>query len=177
MRVRKKKPLKITRIGRPRTAALKADDGIISTSSLMSGIGAASSHADNIVCAGVGAMFVGAMSMAAGEYVSVSSQAAGSTALSSTAGAIAPLPAAIAISQQHRVRGICGGIAPVPLRAGLAHGSSGKFGRVALRDSQRGLEQSCDGNHGNGWSSVRSLAGRCGSGSRVHRWRLRSLVR
>ncbi len=75
MRVRRKQPHKITRIGWLRAAVLGANDGIISTSSLMLGIGAASSHADNIVLAGVAAMVAGAMSMAAGEYISVSSQA------------------------------------------------------------------------------------------------------
>lgn len=75
MRDRKKAPHKITRIGWLRAAVLGANDGIISTSSLMLGIGAAGSHADNVVFAGVAAMVAGAMSMAAGEYVSVSSQA------------------------------------------------------------------------------------------------------
>ena len=75
MRVRKKEPHKLTRIGWLRAAVLGANDGIISTSSLMLGIGAASSRAENVVFAGVAAMVAGAMSMAAGEYVSVSSQA------------------------------------------------------------------------------------------------------
>jgi VIT1/CCC1 family predicted Fe2+/Mn2+ transporter len=74
MRVRKKEAHKITRIGWLRAAVLGANDGIISTSSLMLGIGSASGHSDNIVFAGVAAMVAGAMSMAAGEYVSVSSQ-------------------------------------------------------------------------------------------------------
>ena len=179
MRVRKKEPHRITRIGWLRAAVLGANDGIISTSSLMLGIGAATGHAGNIIFAGVAAMVAGAMSMAAGEYVSVSSQAdtekaalaeerhelevdpqaehrelaaiyvrrgvkpplakevvaqmmqkdalgahareelginelstarpllaAGSSALSFTAGAIVPLVAAIAISPQHRVPAI-----------------------------------------------------------------------
>ena len=179
MRTRKKETHKITRIGWLRAAVLGANDGIISTSSLMLGIGAANSHADNIIFAGVAAMVAGAMSMAAGEYVSVSSQAdteaaaldeerleleidadaerrelaaiyvkrgvkpslakevaaqlmqedalgahareelginelstarplqaAGSSALSFTAGAIVPLAAALAISAQHRVPAI-----------------------------------------------------------------------
>ncbi len=74
MRTRKKEPHRITRIGWLRAAVLGANDGIISTSSLMLGIGAASGDAGNIVLAGVAAMVAGAMSMAAGEYVSVSSQ-------------------------------------------------------------------------------------------------------
>ena len=75
MRVRKKESHRITRIGWLRAAVLGANDGIISTSSLMLGIGASAGHAANIVFAGVAAMVAGAMSMAAGEYVSVSSQA------------------------------------------------------------------------------------------------------
>lgn len=74
MRVRSKEPHRITRIGWLRAAVLGANDGIISTASLMLGIGSAGSHAANIVFAGVAAMVAGAMSMAAGEYVSVSSQ-------------------------------------------------------------------------------------------------------
>ena len=72
---RRKEPHKLNDVGWLRAAVLGANDGIISTSSLMLGIGSASGHAGNIVFAGVAAMVAGAMSMAAGEYVSVSSQA------------------------------------------------------------------------------------------------------
>jgi len=54
---------------------LGANDGIISTSSLMVGVAAASSGPRDIVVAGVAGLAAGALSMAAGEYVSVSSQA------------------------------------------------------------------------------------------------------
>jgi VIT1/CCC1 family predicted Fe2+/Mn2+ transporter len=63
------------RIGWLRAAVLGANDGIISTASLMVGVAAASSGPRDIVVAGVAGLAAGALSMAAGEYVSVSSQA------------------------------------------------------------------------------------------------------
>lgn len=62
------------RIGWLRAAVLGANDGIISTASLMLGVAAASSNPREIVVAGVAGLMAGAVSMAAGEYVSVSSQ-------------------------------------------------------------------------------------------------------
>lgn len=63
------------RIGWLRAAVLGANDGIVSTASLIVGVAAAGASAKNIVIAGVAGLVAGAMSMAAGEYVSVSSQA------------------------------------------------------------------------------------------------------
>ena len=63
------------RIGWLRAAVLGADDGIVSTSSLIVGVAAAQSSRSNVLLAGVAGLVAGAMSMAAGEYVSVSSQA------------------------------------------------------------------------------------------------------
>lgn len=63
-----------TRIGWLRAAVLGANDGIISTASLIMGIAAAQSSTETILIAGVAGLVAGAMSMAAGEYVSVSSQ-------------------------------------------------------------------------------------------------------
>lgn len=54
---------------------LGANDGIVSTASLIVGVAASNASQSNILIAGVAALFAGAMSMAAGEYVSVSSQA------------------------------------------------------------------------------------------------------
>jgi VIT1/CCC1 family predicted Fe2+/Mn2+ transporter len=68
-------PHRTERIGWLRAAVLGANDGIISTSSLMVGVAAASSGRRDIVVAGVAGLVAGALSMAAGEYVSVSSQA------------------------------------------------------------------------------------------------------
>jgi len=63
------------RIGWLRAAVLGANDGIVSTASLVVGIAAASSNRQGILLAGVAGWVAGALSMAAGEYVSVSSQA------------------------------------------------------------------------------------------------------
>jgi len=63
------------RIGWLRAAVLGANDGIVSTASLVLGVAAAGADAKGILVAGVAGLVAGAMSMAAGEYVSVSSQA------------------------------------------------------------------------------------------------------
>ncbi|HMM57370.1 MAG TPA: VIT family protein [Rudaea sp.] len=62
------------RIGWLRAAVLGANDGIISTASLILGVAAAHASRESILTAGVASLVAGAMSMAAGEYVSVSSQ-------------------------------------------------------------------------------------------------------
>jgi VIT1/CCC1 family predicted Fe2+/Mn2+ transporter len=62
------------RVGWLRAAVLGANDGIISTASLILGVASASVPEKNVLVAGVAALVAGAMSMAAGEYVSVSSQ-------------------------------------------------------------------------------------------------------
>jgi VIT1/CCC1 family predicted Fe2+/Mn2+ transporter len=62
------------RVGWLRAAVLGANDGIVSTASLIIGVAAASTSQENILLAGVAGLVAGAMSMAAGEYVSVSSQ-------------------------------------------------------------------------------------------------------
>lgn len=62
------------RIGLLRAAVLGANDGIVSTASLIVGVAAASATRDAVVIAAVAGMVSGAISMAAGEYVSVSSQ-------------------------------------------------------------------------------------------------------
>jgi len=61
-------------VGWLRAAVLGANDGIVSTASLIIGVAAASTSHENILLAGVAGLVAGAMSMAAGEYVSVSSQ-------------------------------------------------------------------------------------------------------
>ena len=65
----------VERIGWLRAAVLGANDGIISTASLIVGVASAATSPNEIIVAGVAGMIAGAMSMAAGEYVSVSSQA------------------------------------------------------------------------------------------------------
>lgn len=64
----------VSRIGWLRAAVLGANDGIVSTASLIVGVAAASTATSEVLIAGVAGLVAGAMSMAAGEYVSVSSQ-------------------------------------------------------------------------------------------------------
>ncbi len=63
------------RTGWLRAAVLGANDGIVSTASLIIGVAAANAATESILLAGISGLVAGAMSMAAGEYVSVSSQA------------------------------------------------------------------------------------------------------
>src|SRR5436853_6657541 len=65
---------KTERIGWLRAAVLGANDGIVSTASLVVGVAAANTGRHGVLLAGVAGLVSGAMSMAAGEYVSVSSQ-------------------------------------------------------------------------------------------------------
>lgn len=65
----------VARIGWLRAAVLGANDGLVSTASLIVGVAAAQTSQTGILVAGVAGLVAGAMSMAAGEYVSVSSQA------------------------------------------------------------------------------------------------------
>ena len=64
----------VSRIGWLRAAVLGANDGIVSTASLIVGVAAAAATRNRHRVAGVAGLVAGAMSMAAGEYVSVSSQ-------------------------------------------------------------------------------------------------------
>ena len=63
------------RIGWLRAAVLGANDGIVSTASLVVGVAAAAATRHDVIVAGIAGLVAGALSMAAGEYVSVSSQA------------------------------------------------------------------------------------------------------
>ncbi len=64
----------VNRVGWLRATVLGANDGIVSTASLMTGIAASGASRDAILLTGIAALVAGAMSMAAGEYVSVSAQ-------------------------------------------------------------------------------------------------------
>jgi VIT1/CCC1 family predicted Fe2+/Mn2+ transporter len=70
----------VHRIGWLRAAVLGANDGIVSTASLMVGVAAAAQGRGGVLIAGLAGLVAGAMSMAAGEYVSVSSQSDTETA-------------------------------------------------------------------------------------------------
>jgi vacuolar iron transporter family protein len=76
-RIRRRHPERhyAERIGWLRAAVLGANDGIVSTASLIVGVAAADASRSSVLVAGIAALVAGAMSMAAGEYVSVSSQA------------------------------------------------------------------------------------------------------
>ena len=75
MSIRPKERHRTDRIGWLRAAVLGANDGIVSTASLVLGVAAAHSTHSNIMVAGIAGLVAGATSMAAGEYVSVHSQA------------------------------------------------------------------------------------------------------
>src|SRR3954469_16258809 len=75
MRTRRhKEHHKTSRVGWLRASVLGANDGIVSTASLVVGVAAAGSAQSTIVLSGIAGLVAGAMSMAAGEYVSVHSQ-------------------------------------------------------------------------------------------------------
>ncbi len=73
--MRHKEAHRTARIGWLRAAVLGANDGIVSTASLVVGVAAANAVRGDVLVAGIAGLVAGAMSMAAGEYVSVSSQA------------------------------------------------------------------------------------------------------
>src|SRR5471030_1453710 len=75
MRARHIERHRIGSIGWLRAAVLGANDGIVSTASLVLGVAAANATHSNVMVAGIAGLVAGAMSMAAGEYVSVRSQA------------------------------------------------------------------------------------------------------
>jgi VIT1/CCC1 family predicted Fe2+/Mn2+ transporter len=75
MAVRHRERHRTDRIGWLRAAVLGANDGIVSTASLLLGVAAADASYANVLVAGIAGLVAGAMSMAAGEYVSVRSQA------------------------------------------------------------------------------------------------------
>ena len=74
MRRRHQESHLVSRIGWLRAAVLGANDGIISTASIVLGVASAASSKSDVMISGIAALVAGAMSMAAGEYVSVSSQ-------------------------------------------------------------------------------------------------------
>ena len=75
MPINKKEQNRIGRIGWLRAAVLGANDGILSTASLVLGVAAAHTTHANVLVAGIAGLVAGSMSMAVGEYVSVHSQA------------------------------------------------------------------------------------------------------
>src|SRR3546814_3070491 len=83
----------VERIGWLRAAILGANDGIVSTASLIAGVAAAGAAQASILVTGVAGLVAGAMSMAAGEYVSVSSPGdAGKADIARSVGHTSELP-------------------------------------------------------------------------------------
>lgn len=128
------------RIGWLRAAVLGANDGIVSTASLILGVAAAGASSQSILIAGIAGLAAGAMSMAAGEYVSVSSQADTERAdLERERGELAADPeheheelAAIYVG-----RGLDAGLARTVAAQLMAHDALGAHARDELGISER----------------------------------------
>jgi VIT1/CCC1 family predicted Fe2+/Mn2+ transporter len=124
-----------TRIGWLRAAVLGANDGIVSTASLLVGVAAASSTQSVLVLTGIAALVAGAMSMAAGEYVSVHSQA--DTEKADLSRERAELSADPAAEQRELAaiyvgRGLDAGLAEQVARQLMAHDALGAHARDEL---------------------------------------------
>ena len=123
------------RSGWLRAAVLGANDGIVSTASLVLGVAAAGASLKSVVLAGVAGLVAGAMSMAAGEYVSVSSQADTERAdLDRERKELATHP-----TQEHTEmtgiyvgRGLDGGLASIVATQLMAHDALGAHARDEL---------------------------------------------
>lgn len=102
------------RIGWLRAAVLGANDGIVSTASLIAGVAAASADRQTLLLTGVAGLVAGAMSMAAGEFVSVSAQA------DAEAGDLAKEKAELAADPRHELAELAGIYRARGLSAGLA---------------------------------------------------------
>ena len=114
----------VGRIGWLRAAVLGANDGIVSTASLIVGVAAAAGHKQEVLVAGVAGLVAGALSMAAGEFVSVSSQADTEAAdLAKERGELAQLPELELqeLTQIYRDRGLSDDLAAQVAAALTAH--------------------------------------------------------
>lgn len=123
------------RIGWLRAAVLGANDGIVSTASLIVGVAAAESSRDSLLVAGIAGLVAGAMSMAAGEYVSVSSQADTETAdLNRERGelATAPVPEHAELASIYVHRGLDPALADQVATQLMAHDALGAHARDEL---------------------------------------------
>jgi vacuolar iron transporter family protein len=123
------------RIGWLRAAVLGANDGIVSTASLVVGVAAASAAPANVLLTGVAGLVAGAMSMAAGEYVSVHSQADTEKAdLSRERGELASDPAAEQreLAAIYVGRGLAPGLAEQVAEQLMAHDAIGAHARDEL---------------------------------------------
>jgi VIT1/CCC1 family predicted Fe2+/Mn2+ transporter len=117
-------PHYVHRTGWLRAAVLGANDGIISVASLIIGVAAATPEAGPVLIAGSAALIAGAMSMAAGEYISVSSQADSERAdIAREAEALAATPADVEaeLAAIYRARGLSEATAAAVARELSAH--------------------------------------------------------
>lgn len=125
----------VARIGWLRAAVLGANDGIVSTASLIVGVAAAAATKQPILVAGVAGLVAGALSMAAGEYVSVSSQAdteAADLARESAELAADPESERQEMAAIYRARGLSEGLALEVADALMAHDALGAHARDEL---------------------------------------------
>ena len=127
------------RIGWLRAAVLGANDGIVSTASLVIGVAVAGAHSKAILIAGTAGLVAGAMSMAAGEYVSVSSQADTERAdLAREKKELASHPAheVAELASIYTERGVEPGLASQVARQLMAHDALGAHARDELGISE-----------------------------------------
>jgi VIT1/CCC1 family predicted Fe2+/Mn2+ transporter len=125
----------MSRVGWLRAAVLGANDGIVSTASLVLGVAAAGTSQTGILVAGVAGLVAGAMSMAAGEYVSVSSQSDTERAdLARERGELATQPDAerAELAEIYVERGLPPDLADRVARALTAHDALGAHARDEL---------------------------------------------
>ena len=128
------------RIGWLRAAVLGANDGIVSTASLIAGVAAAGTTRQDILLAGIAGSVAGALSMAAGEYVSVSSQADTENAeLAIERGELADDPAAETeeLAAIYRVRGLDAALAQQVAEQLMSHDAIGAHARDELGLSEQ----------------------------------------
>lgn len=125
----------IDRIGWLRAAVLGANDGIVSTASLIVGVAAAATGRSDVLVAGAAGLAAGALSMAAGEYVSVSSQADSETAdLARERRELASMPERELeeLSLIYQARGVSAETAQAVARELTAHDAIGAHARDEL---------------------------------------------
>ena len=130
---------RVTRVGWLRAAVLGANDGIVSTASLIVGVAAASADRSEVLVAGVAGLVAGAMSMAAGEYVSVSSQSDTESAdLTRERGELATQPDAELeeLASLYRSRGLDAETARKTAEQLMAHDALGAHARDELGISE-----------------------------------------
>lgn len=123
------------RVGWLRAAVLGANDGIVSTASLVVGVASSGAASGQVLLAGVAALVAGAMSMAAGEYVSVSSQADTETAdLARERQELAANPAfeRLELAQIYESRGLDAALAKQVAEQLMAHDALGAHARDEL---------------------------------------------